>query len=84
MRYQRTQLILIGVIIFIHTQLFSFINFGTLWLNIRSLLFPTLIPSTLYVVGELVRMKRRVDREDDPELILFFECANFLTQEIDD
>jgi len=84
MRYQRTQLILIGAIIFIHTQLFSFINFGTLWLNPRSLLWPTLIPSALYCVGEMVKMKRVVDREDDPELTLFFECANFLTQEIDD
>jgi len=83
-RYQRLQLILVGAIIFLHYQLEVYINLGHLWISPRALFWPTLIPLGLYCVGEMVKMKRVVDREDDPELALFFECANFLTQEPDD
>jgi len=84
MRYQRAQLILIGAIIFLHYQIEIYVNLGHLWISPRALFWPTLIPLALYCVGEMVKIKRKVDREDDPELASFFMCANFLAQEIDD
>ena len=84
MRHQKTQLILLGVVVLIHTQLVAIINTGYPWLNIRSLLWPTLVPCCVWTLGEMVKLKRKVDREDDPELASYFMCANFLAQDIDE
>jgi len=84
MRHQRAQLILIGAIIFLHYQIEIYVNLGHLWISPRALFWPTLIPCALWCIGEMVKMKWRVDQEADPELARFFECANFLTQNIDD
>ena len=83
MRHQKTQLILIGTIIFLHQQIEVYINLRRLWLSPRALFWPTLIPIGIWCIGEMVKIKKRVDAEDDPELAILYNCVQFLELEED-
>lgn len=82
MRYQRLQLALIGFIVFLHIQIVAYVNWGHPWVNVRSLLWPTLVPCCVWCLGELVKYKKQIDQEDS--LAVYHMCVKFLSQEIDD
>ena len=82
MRHQRAQLLLVGAIIFLHYQIEVYVNLGHLWISPRALFWPTLIPLGLYCIGEMIKIKRQMDREE--ELDIYLQCSHFLTQDIDE
>ena len=76
MRRQKHQLFLIGLIVFIHNQIVALVNMGKLWLNPRVLLWPVMVPCCVWFLGELVKIKKQVDYEDD--LYPYYLCNVFL------